>query len=759
MWWILAAWIAGDFVQLCSWQQAALALLPLALLWLLSARCHSVLTPCLLLLLGLALSQVFLGRQLAQWLPSSLNGATLSIRGEVTGLPVTRPASDSRPASQSFVLKNVRLAGATERWPGAHRVHLRDYSGHHYQPGDHLLLKARLFRPRGFVNQGSVDRARLALARGQDASGSVKALVRQTPGFAPVDQLRERISGRIRRLLLNEPQAAALVPALVVGDWRYLTPASWALYQHTGVAHLVVISGEHLTLVAGLVWLLLRFACVPLLLWRGWRISAQQWALIPALLLAGGYCLLAGWSVSTLRALIMLGVWFLCRLLRWRWPRRRVLALALLAVLIWQPLAPLGNGFWLSFMAVAVLMLVVDNRPNLVSLQCLMSLALGALAAFLFSQWGLVSVLANLLLIPLFSFVLVPGALLGSLVPGMGWLLPLLAPLVRWQEIVLAWLLSWSPSLPIPASWGVTALLMLALTLMLVRFLPWPRWSLPFLLLPWLWPALQLPRSGDFELVMFDVGQGQATLVRTQAGLVLYDLGPAWGSSDAGGTIIAPWLLKQRQPILLTFVSHGDADHAGGLASLGQLLPASQLYSGEPWRVAGSRACVAGQHWRFSDVDFRVLWPPAGLKLPADNAYSCVLKVTGQHGSVLLTGDIPRQVEFWLAARAPLKASVLQLPHHGSASSNSYAFLRAVAPQVALVSVGFMNHFGHPAAAVEHKLTRLDIPLWRTDRDGMLRVNFDENGQLRLHYERRRYRPWEDADDAWPHSGRLHRDE
>lgn len=756
MWWLLAAWIAGVFVQLCSWQQALSALVLLTFLWLLPACRRSRLAPLLLVFIGLALSQLFLDRQLDRWLPTSLNGVTLTISAQVTDLPVTRPASGHRPASLRLELTKVRLLEQAQSWPGEHRISLSDYGAHHYQPGDRLVLKVRLFRPRGFVNQGSVDRARLALARGEDASGSIKALLQQTPGFAPVDQLRARISERIRRLLVDHPQAAALVPALVVGDWRYLTPESWALYQQSGVAHLVVISGEHLTLVAGLVWLLLRFACVPLLLWRGWHISAQQWALLPALLLAGGYCLLAGWSVSTLRALIMLAVWFLCRLLRWRWPRQRVLALALLAVLIWQPLAPLGNGFWLSFLAVAALMLVVDSRPNLMSLQCLMSLVLGALAAFLFSQWGLVSVLANLLLIPLFSFVLVPGALLGTLVPGLGWLLPLLAPLVHWQERLLAWLLSGSPSLPIPADVLSCALLMLALLLLLVRFLPWPRWALPFLLLPWLWPSQPVPPLGDFELVMFDVGQGQATLVRTHEGLVLYDLGPAWSRSDAGASVITPWLLKQRQPILLTFVSHGDKDHSGGLRSLAKRLPAGRLYSGEPWRVAGSKACVAGQHWRFSAVDFRVLWPPAGLQLPSDNAYSCVLKVTGRHGRLLLTGDIPKQVEFWLAGHAQLHADVLQLAHHGSASSNSHAFLRAVAPELALVSVGFMNHFGQPADAVGRRLRALDIPLLRTDRDGMLRLGFDDQGHWQATYLRSRRRPWEDMDAGWPSLRQLH---
>src|SRR5690606_36318230 len=261
MWWLLVAWIAGDFLTLCSWQQAAWALVPLALLWCLRDCRASPLAPLLLVLVGLALSQLFLGQQLERWLPADLDGAALAFSGQVTDLPVSRPASGHRPASQSISLTAVRLLSSSDAWPGEHRVHLQDYGDHHYQPGDHLTLQVRLFRPRGFVNQGSADSARFALARGEDASGSVKAPLGQRPGFAPVDQLRARISRRIRARLADHPEAAGLIPALVVGDWRFLTPASWALYQNAGVAHLVVISGEHLTLVAGMVWLLLRFAC------------------------------------------------------------------------------------------------------------------------------------------------------------------------------------------------------------------------------------------------------------------------------------------------------------------------------------------------------------------------------------------------------------------------------------------------------------------------------------------------------------------
>lgn len=744
MWWLLSAWVVGTFVCFLSVAEALAGLTVVAAAWL-CPRLRIGWRRCLLLCCtGLLVSQFFLTQALNGWLPASLDGHVVTLSGQVTGLPNWRPPADDGPASSQLKLSQVRLVSASADWPGEHLIRLYDYSERRYRPGDTLLLRAKLYRPRGLVNAGSVDWARLNLAYGIDASGSVVEVLKHTPGWAPVDRLREAISQHIRHSLVGFPEAAGLFPALVVGDWRYLSAASWQLYQHAGVAHLVVISGGHLTLVAGMVWLLLRYLCVPLLWWRGSSLSAQQWALLPTLGLTTAYCLLAGWSVSTLRALLMLTVWFLCRLWRRDWPKQRVLALALLVVMLWQPMSPLSNGFWLSFIAVALLLLLVDSRPSLLRLQCLLSLVLGALAAFMFAQWSLLGVLANLLLIPLFSLLILPLALLGSLLPGAGWLLTLVAPVVAYQEEFLRILLAWSPDLLIPAGWWEAAFLMLAVSLWLMRFFPWPRWSLALLLLPWIWPPQAHLAQGAFEVRFFDVGQGQAAVVRTAAGLVLYDMGPSWYGSDAGARVVRPWLRKQRQPVLLAFASHADDDHAGGLNSLRGAIPPGRLLSGEPWQVGHSLACVAGQHWRFSGVDFRVLWPPALVNLSADNDYSCVLRVSGRYGSLLLTGDIPKSVEYWLLAhnKSQLAAKVLQLGHHGSASSSSYAFLRAVAPEAAVASVGYMNHLQHPARVVQDRLAQLGIPLLRTDLDGMLRFSLDGKPPL-VWRERQRSWPWE----------------
>src|SRR5690606_34843155 len=140
---------------------------------------------------------------------------------------------------------------------------------------------------------------------------------------------------------------------------------------------------------------------------------------------------------------------------------------------------------------------------------------------------------------------------------------------------------------------------------------------------------------GDFDLIVFDVGQGQAIAVRTASRLVLYDVGPGWPGGDAGTLVLRPWLARQRRPVTLAFVSHADIDHAGGLAGVRQRVPAHALYAGDPQALPGAQACLRGQRWRLDGVDFEVLWPPPAMPIRQRNNTSCVLRISGAGGTVL----------------------------------------------------------------------------------------------------------------------------
>jgi competence protein ComEC len=251
------------------------------------------------------------------------------------------------------------------------------------------------------------------------------------------------------------------------------------------------------------------------------------------------------------------------------------------------------------------------------------------------------------------------------------------------------------------------------------------------LLLPLLAPTLDRPAAGEVEVVAADIGQGTAVLVRTHQHLLLYDTGPKYSSeADAAQRVLLP-LLRARgeKRIDLLMLSHRDIDHVGGAASLlaqaDVRAMSSSLPETHPLRAGGlpHQRCVAGQAWRWDGVDFEVLHPlPEDYALnPKPNALSCVLRITAQGGgSLLLTGDIEAAQEAALLARLgrALRSQVLLVPHHGSRSSSTQAFIEAVAPGTALVQAAYRSRFGHPAPEVVARYQALGVELQRSDACG-----------------------------------------
>ena len=269
---------------------------------------------------------------------------------------------------------------------------------------------------------------------------------------------------------------------------------------------------------------------------------------------------------------------------------------------------------------------------------------------------------------------------------------------------------------------------------LLVMPLPWRlRWlGLPLpLLLPLLAPPLPRPAVGEFEVVAPDIGQGTAVLVRTRNHLLLYDSGPRYSAeADAAQRVLLP-LLRARVEggIDLLMLSDRDIDHVGGAASLLAQLPvvalASSLPEAHPLLAAGvpHRRCAAGQAWDWDGVRFEMLHPQAGDYVPSarPNGLSCVLRVQGAGGrSLLLAGDIEAAQEAALVGRlgAGLRSQVLWVPHHGSKTSSSEAFVGAVAPGTAVVQAAYRNRFGHPAPEVLARYRAWGIEVVRSDACG-----------------------------------------
>jgi competence protein ComEC len=695
------------------------------------------------LLVGMALvgySQQQLSAALAARLPVSLQGMELTMVGQVVGLP-----ERDRLGRGEMAVERVRFQFRGEssdpRWPGRKQLALlwhADDTGL-VQPGHLLQLRVRIRPIYGQINEGGFDIERHALSRGLHARGSVLSAERLADGGG-LDQYRQHRSAQLQEQLAHAPLAAALLPALVTGDRRGLTAEHWALLQRTGTAHLFAISGLHISLVAGLVWWLMRWLLAAVMIAGSGRHAAQRWAVPPALMAALGYAALAGFSLPTVRALLMTTVVMALSMFAQRWPLSRLLLLAALAVLVPSPLALLDTSFWLSFGAVALLALLMSCAVSgLLRLQLLLSLVFGVMTALLFSVWSPAAVPANLVLVPVFSLLLVPLALLGALVlplqPLLGvaaWLMEMSWHWLRWLEAI--------PTLPVPASMFAALAMAMALLIWLVPSVPVPRWPLVVLMLPWLLPEQHRPLPGEMELVAFDVGQGQMVAIRTRHHLLLYDLGPGWQGGEAATQVLLPWLARQRRQPDLTFVSHAHLDHAGGLSAFPDGVP-GQLVAGEPEQAPGSIACVRHQRWWFDGVSVEVIWPPPELPLRHSNNRSCVVRVEADNLTVLLTGDIGRDVEHWLVQHEQLRADVLQVPHHGSRTSSSFPFLRAVAPEQAFASAGMGNRFGHPADDIRARYADLGVTLRVTGHSGML--VFGRRGQSEpLHWRSQQAFPW-----------------
>jgi competence protein ComEC len=600
--------------------------------------------------------------------------------------------------------------------------------------------------------------------RGLRATG----YVRDRPGGRPellataqgqrVHRLRQRLRGAIFERV-PDPTAAGVLAALVVGDQGAIDREPWEVFRRTGTAHLMAISGLHVTMLA--------WVAAAAVGWA-WRRSMRAMLALPApvaarwggLALAAGYALLAGFGVPAQRTLWMLAVVAAVQQAGLRWPGALVLLVAAWVVALADPWALLQPGFWLSFGAVGLLMLTGSAPPPAgawpvrlraalragVHTQAVATVGLAPLTLVFFQQVSLIGFAANLLAIPLVTLLVTPLALAGALLPAL-WvpaaalvqgLVAVLEPLARWPV--------WDAA--VAPAWAAAAGL-LGGALMVLR-LPWRLRLLGLpLMLPLLVPLPDRPEAGRFELVALDVGQGTAVLLRTAGHLLVYDTGPAWSvESDAGDRVLLP-LLRARgeRRVHRLMLSHRDTDHVGGARSLlegiavdsvwSSLEPAHPLHALPPVH----EACAAGRGWDWDGVRFEVLHPHGPLPTNVKpNALSCTVRVTDAGGrSVLLTGDIEAAQESMLVAgdANALRSTAVMVPHHGSKTSSSAAFLDAVAPQRAFVQAAYRSRFGHPAREVLARYAERGIEVVRSDRCGAWTWHGDGPGVCEREIRRR----------------------
>lgn len=545
--------------------------------------------------------------------------------------------------------------------------------------------------------------------------------------------------------VFEDSSLKGLYKALAYGDKSDITDTQWQVLQNTGTIHLMAISGLHMAIVSALGYWVFK-GIWWLWVYRTQRITLPMFGAVGALLFATFYLVLAGYAIPTQRAYIMVLAALLFLVLRRKFQPWSALALAGLMVVLWDSRSVLSLGFWLSFLAVALIFAtlrqpLVKRLPNslkMVWIQLTLTFGLAPFLIWAFHFLPSYSFISNLFAVPFVTLVGLPILFFVSLITFVSidlaqWLMPLID--LVWQA--LWWPLSWVSSLPFSSitlgqlnGWG---LLMIygALFMALLSRTKWVKiFSVMTLLVAlfFSWSSESRPQNGQASLNVLDVGQGQAVVIETKNHVLIYDTGAKWGDKMDGVKLAVLPFLRARNwsQVDYVMISHADMDHAGGLERLVESMSIKHISSGQP-NVINDRLreyrqqqpslplhsvelCRAGDSWVWDGVAFDVLapgLPELATKLTNNNDQSCVLKVTAGEQSVLIPGDVSTNIERDLIAvyGNKLQSTIIVAGHHGSRHSTSKQWLDMVKPEVVLFTTGYKNRYKFPA---EDTLKRLD---------------------------------------------------
>lgn len=749
----------------------ALALLPIVvtvwLLWQHKSFFLAVTGRILLLAFFLGIGFFWAGG-FAQWrLADSLPQEWERRDVQVIGVVGSLPQSNDRSVRFQFNVEQVLTTDAVApkkivlSWYGNRQTSSSELRLPVINAGERWQITVRLKRPYSNANPHGFDFEVWALERNIRAVGYVRQSIDNQrlhpmvnrPDYW-VEYLRQEIQNRFTHKLSNQAYSGVL-KTLATGDQRAILRDQWQIFTRTGTNHLMAISGLHITLVSSLIF--------GLFFWL-WRCSAilslylpaRRAAVIAGLIAAFVYAVLSGFAIPAQRAFYMLAV---VAIAIWKGnltSAASILAWALLLVVLIDPWAVLSPGFWLSFGAIAIIMFVTVGRIGQLHwlygwlrVQWAITLGLAPLLLVMFQQVSLVSPIANAIAIPLVSLVVVPLTLLAT-IPLFDFILPFAHAVLSVGMSFLYWLSDLPQAVwhqHAPPAWTVLLAVVGIIWILLPGsfglgfFAGFPaRWLSIFALLPMFLVAPPKPLVGELWLTVLDVGQGLAVVARTKNHSLLFDTGPRFGVTDSGDRIIVPYLrgegIRQLDTMIL---SHADSDHSGGALSVLDAMPVKMLKSSldeghSIQQISNNKnQCYDGQSWQWDGVLFELLHPLAQSyesTLRKTNANSCVLKITTEHGSVLLPADIGRAAERELLARASdvLPASVLIAPHHGSNTSSTAAFIQEVNPTLTIFTVGYLNRYDHPREEVVERYRALGSEMLRSDVDGAILLRFEENG-------------------------------
>ena len=707
----------------------------------------------------------------ANQLDPNYEGKDLWLTGTVSSIPLRREISTHAfyqrfevstvslyPVNSSLVTPTVLSPAVPVVMPK--KIRISWYGGKPVQAGELWRWKVRLKSPRGFSNPSGFDYEGWLFEHRIGATGYIKkstenSLLESFKYAESIPWFRSSISRTINELI-GDLKYSGPILALINGDRSNLDKDQWNTLLDTGTNHLMVISGLHIGLIAVFAYRLIGFLLCQIrrirpqssrrLINSSDSMAVQCWA---AMVAAGLYTAIAGFSLSTQRAFVMVVVVMIAQLLGRNIKPFNSILLALAAVLLLDPLAVISAGFWLSFAAVGSLLYVFANRypagdGRLTQLwgqwglaQWAIFIALMPILSVLLLNVSLVSPFANLIAVPVVSLLIVPLCLAGAIlapffeIPAFQ-LLTFANWLFEWLWLYLEWLTSISDTNWYPSGisgWGVSLAMIGVILLLAPRGFPGRGIGI-ICLLPFFISAPSNIKKNEVELAILDVGQGLAVNIHTSNHSLLYDTGPRFSSEfDAGSAVIVPYLRgKGISTLDLLILSHGDIDHVGGTAAvLDKITVKSALLGSTNKHIATlinslpkqTTACAAGMSWQWDGVEFDILYP-IELTDQRENNRSCVLIINTGTVRLLLTGDIEASAEKQLIKQygKALKADILIAPHHGSRTSSTQAFIELVSPRQVIFSSGYKNRFRHPNSRVVDRYRAINSEIINTANAG-----------------------------------------
>lgn len=683
-------------------------------------------------------------QHLKHTLPVNLEGQNLIVTGSITSLV---EISSHNVASFEFCIKHLGSNEAGWSLPASVRLNWQN-PPKTLRPGDKCNLAIKIKRPRNYANPGSFDVQKLYLqqrivALGYVIDAGTNNFIQHDFLKSPINNVRQYLLELIQHKLKGRKFTSVII-AQVLGVKRNMPEDLMQVFNRSGVAHLMAISGMHIGLIAtmtfGFISMLWKYT-----LGAFCNIASPKVAALGALFVSIGYAFLAGFSISTQRSLIMLLVFLASFILRRNLSARHGFFGALALILLCDPFVVLSLGFWLSFVAVSFLIFsscgrviakdTLSKTIQWLKPQIVMALSLFPITVLFFSQSSIVAPLANAIAIPWVSLTVVPISLIAVLIWPINQHLAITLLQLAETSFSYLWpILEWFAKFPI-YSWQLPErylwLIILVATLGAIwLFIPIgvaSRWWGLLNFVPLLISNICSIPHGEAVFTLLDVGQGLSVVIRTRDHTLVYDTGAKLKSFDLGVRVVAPYLQAIGVKYINTLmISHGDNDHIGGARGLLDKISANTVMTSDLGDLSeySPIICQAGQQWRWDGVLFSVLHPQVGVANSKRNDNSCVLMVQAGMHKILLTGDIESNSEQQLGLRYgdSLRADVLLVPHHGSKTSSSWEFIQQVMPQYALIPVGYKNQYGHPKQEVLDRYRDIGAVVLNTVDSGAISI-------------------------------------